>query len=355
MAYTVTEALQACAEALKDECLTRSVGIRVPRSPAGSVTIAQPALEPEGELGGVRLRSLSQALYRRDVNTEDAIVNGWCDALAIWMNERSPGRALQRLARQVFPSVPFTLVKEQDERTILIQYLIVANWYIGRLKVAPRTVVLILDSGRLSLESNAVEWPGGRRRHGEPMEFSALSCMHMLLGTHRAMGARSGSLYRHLLHVLPHRSNEITSLFAAATSLGNDYLNILLDAFDVDWAGPHERPDLVLWDQALRLVDHAIRNPYPQIRSLLVPSVMSRADFADLFGSGKVGKGSPTFPAAARQALRKAVITGQNLHSTKKTKVVVEPPDAEPEEPAEAPSEEAQALLDLQRMLGGSA
>lgn len=346
MAYTLSETIQRCAEALKEECLVRSVGLRVPRAPAGSVTVAQPALEPEGELGGVPIRALSQALYRRDNPSLLSVTEGWQDSLGAYISERSSSRSLQRIARQVFPSVPFTIVKEHDERSLLIQYLIASSWYYGRLSIAPRTVILMLDEGRMSVEKSSIEWLHGRRRLPTPMTFSALSCMHMQLGARKALSSRCGSLYRHLLHALPHRANEMSNLFGAAAYLGSEHQATLVDTFDVDWAGAQERPDLVLWDQALRLVDHAVRNPYAQIRSLLVPAVISRADFSDLFGNGKGKQGAPTFTNAARQELRKAVITGQNVYAAK----VVDAP-----EPEESVPEDAQAILDLQRMLGGSA
>lgn len=341
----VTEILSSCADALRQECIQRTGSIQFVRA-ADYISVSAPPLSPKGEIGSYSLQDLVRATYASPLPPVlDQVVEGWRIAIAIIDQPRPPVRRIVATLEEVHPQVPFSVQSGQDLRLLLVQFIIASGWYVGTPRITNRSATLILNRrDRLMVDVRSLEGVGTRRILATKIDFSPLSCMTMHLGRRIRLNLPLSALYRYLTRTLPDMMSEIAVLFSAAGYCGDAYTALLLDAFDIVSDPETIKRERSTWEDAMRHVDRAVRPPYAELMSLLVPSVMSSKEFRMAFGR-PVGRAHiSAFTDDMRIKYRIALLTAQAAST--------QPTPGEAKQTAVVT--DAQALLNFNTLLGGS-
>ena len=334
----IASMLEYATQVLRAECIRRTGSFHMLRSGADKIRLAAPGLMPGGHIGKVQMNDLVRAFYSADEVELRDILSVWQEFVQGITYATPRLREMYAEAVRVFPRVPFQTMRGMDPAALMVQFMIAASWHVGRLAVTSNSAVLYLDEGRLAVYRQSIEWPEGLRRLRAPITFNPQSCLTVSLGEPHTMKYRLSSMYRYLVTTLPDMANQVQTLVSVANHCGKEHAEILTDAFDLERVPGVERPEMDIWDEALRTVDRAMKHPWGCLRSLLVPQVLSQRSFVAMFGRHIPHRTG--FTPAERKRCRTSIVRAQAEHIKQASGVN---------------NDSALEMIQLQRLLGGSA
>jgi hypothetical protein len=336
----LAEMLGQCVTELRKLHGERVDALRLGRSSRGRASVGFPALAPPGKLGEIEMSALVRAYYGDEPPTLQSVTSTWDEVLPLLNTSRPPLRHVVAKMREVFPSIPFVVTHGADMRMMLPLFLLATSWHYGRLVIGPTAAQITLPNGhRLQVDRTGAESVVRRVRWSEKLNANLLAAQIMPIGKPVNLTSRASALFRHLMLVLPEYTHEILTVISVAVHSDPDYESLLLEGFEVHWDPTLYEGDTNAWDQVMRLIDNTPKSPYTQIQSLLVPSVMSRIQFRTIFG--------PPGMLSTKQ-MRKLALKYRDVKLTSIS-------SAGAKDDEEQMSPEALELIEMQRMLGGSA
>lgn len=332
---TITELIHECGLTLKRECLRRTGHYHLLRSDADKLVLPGPPLQPGGRIGSVNLNELVRALYDNDEVTYEQVFKVWTEAVHQLTHRKLVRSEFINAFREVFPSAKFAVAYQGDIRAVMVQFLVMTSWHFGRLSLTKDSAALHVEGGRFGVNRRSIEWPGdGYRVLQNEIDFNVHSCLSQGVGKLRNVPKDLAALHRFLTSSIPEKVTEIEIFLSAVTYMGRGAGDAIVDMFDIEYLHDFETSDMELWDSALKVIQSSIEDPRGKLNQILVPTVMDQREFRQLFRR----PGPAGFDTKARKRYRLGLLQAQSSR-------------------VKAPSDtaDAQKLLDLQRLLGGSA
>lgn len=331
---TLNELILECGQTLKRECLRRTGHFHLMRTKGERLSLHGPPLMPGGHIGKVSLNDLVRAVYDTDTVNLSDILKAWLDVVFMLTHRKQHYAEVVNRLKDVYPNARFNIDYRGDPRVPMVQFLVVSSWHFGRLSVNSEGASLQIDTGRLGVYRRGIEWPeGGYRVLREPMEFNPLACLSQGIGKWRNAPKDLAALHRYLSSTMPEKANEIDTFFQVVCYAGHGVGDALVDLFDIEFIRDKEVVDADVWSEALRIIQNAVEDPRKRLSRVLVPAVMDPKSFRSYFHVC----GAKGFDTKARRRYRLGVLKAQMEAGNTTTE------------------SQAQQLLELNRLLGGSA
>lgn len=254
------DALRHCLQWLHDECVRRR-GTSYVRVSVSSQELramhGAPPMKAEGEIAGTPFSELLRLLYVHDASSAEHAMEVWA-RVAPYMDQKVRTHDILEEFRSVFPFGPFGLDAGMDPRYAAVQFLTLCTYFGGTLKFEDAGVDYRNGAVRLRLYKQAIEWPGGYRRHRAPLPFTSVwASRRKPLAKYRRLAVVS-ALVKHLKGVIPELKDEIDLLFHIVSWTGRRTSLKLARIFDIevttDGADMDAVNDILEFQQLLRNV-----------------------------------------------------------------------------------------------------